>query len=136
MSPSSSENIPALVSVGMVSEDTLLNRFLRIFGFDDTNENYTGTTKALMYVKTIINLLLSLVSFVALGIILYSFYLMFFTEDTKGIETVKKNLIGVAIALVILGLSWFIVSFIFNLYNRISCPEGQTRSESEQQCTT
>ncbi|MDR0651033.1 MAG: hypothetical protein LBG59_06680 [Candidatus Peribacteria bacterium] len=113
--------------------DTLLDTFLRIFGFNSTQ--YTGTTKALMYVKTIINLLLSLVSFVALGIILYSFYLMFFTEDTKGIETVKKNLKGVAIALVILGLSWFIVSFIFNLYNRISCPEGQTWSESDQQCT-
>jgi hypothetical protein len=41
---------------------------------------------------------------------------MFFTEDTKGIEQVKKNLKGVAIALVILGLSRFIVSFIFDFY--------------------
>jgi hypothetical protein len=42
--------------------------------------------------------------------------MMFFTEDSKGIEAVKKNLTGVAIALVILGLSWIIVSFIFDFY--------------------
>jgi hypothetical protein len=41
---------------------------------------------------------------------------MFLSEDSKGIEQVKKNLIGVAIALVILGLSRFIVSFIFDFY--------------------
>jgi hypothetical protein len=41
---------------------------------------------------------------------------MFFTEDSKGIEQVKKNLTGVAIALVILGLSRFIISFIFDFY--------------------
>jgi len=41
---------------------------------------------------------------------------MFFTEDSKGIEKVKKNLTGVAIALVILGLSRIIVSFIFDFY--------------------
>ena len=48
--------------------------------------------------------------------IIYSFYLMFFQEDSKGMEQVKKNLTGVAIALVILGFSWIIVSFIFNFY--------------------
>jgi hypothetical protein len=41
---------------------------------------------------------------------------MFFTEDSKGIEQVKKNLTGVAIALVIVGLSRIIVSFIFEIY--------------------
>ena len=55
-------------------------------------------------------------SFVALVIVIYSFYLMFFTEDSKGIDQVKKNLIGVAIALVVLGVSRFIVSFIFDFY--------------------
>jgi hypothetical protein len=42
--------------------------------------------------------------------------MMFFQEDSKGIEQVKKNLKGVAIALVIMGLSRLIVSFIFNFY--------------------
>ena len=55
-------------------------------------------------------------SFIALVIVIYSFYQMFFTEDSKGIEQVKKNLKGVAITLVIIGLSRFIVSFIFNFY--------------------
>jgi hypothetical protein len=42
--------------------------------------------------------------------------MMFFQEDGKGMEQVKKNLKGVAIALVIMGLSRIIVSFIFNFY--------------------
>jgi hypothetical protein len=41
---------------------------------------------------------------------------MFFTEDSKGMEQVKNNLKGVAIALVVLGLSWVITSFIFRFY--------------------
>jgi hypothetical protein len=41
---------------------------------------------------------------------------MFFSENTQGMERVKKNLKGVAIALVILGLSRIIISFIFNFY--------------------
>jgi hypothetical protein len=42
--------------------------------------------------------------------------MMFFQEDSKGIDQVKKNLKGVAIALVIMGLSRIIVSFIINFY--------------------
>ncbi|GHV25405.1 hypothetical protein FACS1894176_03820 [Bacteroidia bacterium] len=55
-------------------------------------------------------------AFVAFVIVIYSFYMMFFQENSKGIDQVKKNLKGVAIALVIMGLSRLIVSFIFNFY--------------------
>jgi vancomycin permeability regulator SanA len=100
----------------ITSENSLLNKFLQAFGF--WGPTYEGIPKALIYVKNIVNLLLWLVSFVALVIILYSFYLMFFTEDSKWIEQVKKNLKGVAIALVILGFSRIIVSFIFDFYQK------------------
>jgi ABC-type transport system involved in cytochrome bd biosynthesis fused ATPase/permease subunit len=85
-----------------------------MFGLD--SEEYEGPSKALNYIRGIINLLLGLTSFVALVMIIYSFYLLFFSEDTKGMDKVKKNLKGVAIALIILGLSRTIVSFIFNFY--------------------
>lgn len=112
---SNTEDLGSLAAQGIVkSDDTLLNSFLNMFGFGGAE--YEGVPKALIYVKFIINLLLWLVSFIALVIILYSFYMMFFTEDSKGIEKVKKNLTWVAIALVILGLSWIIVSFIFDFY--------------------
>jgi hypothetical protein len=104
-----------LAAQGIVkSDDTLLNSFLNMFGFWGTK--YAGIPKALIYVNFIINLLLWLVSFIAFVIILYSFYMMFFTEDSKWIEKVKKNLTGVAIALVILGFSRIIISFIFDFY--------------------
>ena len=110
------EDLWTIVADGVVTEnDSLLNSFLRMFGFG-AGDYENNTLKALVYIKAIINLLLGLVSFVALVIIIYSFYGMFFTEDSKGMEKVKKNLIGVVIALVVLGLSWIIVSFLFDFY--------------------
>ena len=109
------ENLPYIMANSVVNADgTLLDGLLRMFGFD--TPEYEGIPKAIIYVRMIINLLLSLISFVALVIIIYSFYQMFFQEDAKGMEQVKKNLKGVAIALVILGFSWIIVSFIFSFY--------------------
>ncbi|MDR2189729.1 MAG: pilin [Candidatus Peribacteria bacterium] len=116
-----------------LGNESLLNKFLNTFGFG--NAMYTsGEQKAIIYIRAIINLLLSLVTFIALVILLYSFYLMFFTEESKGIETVKKNMKGVVIALVILGLSRVIVSFIFSLFNRVKCPAGEQWSETKQKC--
>ena len=98
------------------SNQSLLNSFLNMFGFGGSE--YDGQVpKAIIYLKFIINLLLSLVSFIALVVIIYAFYMMFFTEDAKGIEKVKKSLTGVVIALVIMGLSRLIVSFIFDFYD-------------------
>ena len=109
------EDLGAMVAQGMViSDKSLVNSFLKIFGF--ATPEYEGIPKALIYIKFIINILLWLVAFIALVMVIYSFYIMFFTEDSKGIEKVKKNLTGVAIALVILGLSRIIVSFIFDFY--------------------
>ena len=114
---SQSEDLGALVAAGIAtSEKTLLNSFLKMFGFGGAE--YAGVPKALIYAKFIINLLLWLVSFLALVIIIYSFYIMFFTEDSKGVEKVKKSLTGVAIALIILGLSRVIISFIFDFYQK------------------
>ncbi len=117
----STEDIGFLMAQGVTgtgtehSDKTLLNSFLSMFWLN-TFKNNDGVPNALVYIRFIINLLLWLVSFIALVMIIYSFYLMFFSEDTQGMERVKKNLKGVAIALVILGLSRIIVSFIFNFY--------------------
>lgn len=92
----------------------ILVQLLDIFGFG--GEEYDGVPKAIVYVQNIVNLLLGLTSFIALIIIIYSFYLMFFSEDQKWVDKVKKNLKWVAIALVILGFSWVIVRFVFDFY--------------------
>lgn len=101
---------------GMTSQ-SLVASFLEIFGFN--TDDYQGKMpKAIIYAKSIINLLLSLLSFVALIILIYTFYLMFFSEDGKWFDKVKSNLKGLLLWFVFLWLSWIIVSFIFNFYEK------------------
>ncbi|MBQ7074259.1 hypothetical protein IJM86_04270 [bacterium] len=72
-------------------------------------------------------------SIIALVMIIYSFYLMFFSDDKEGLDKVKKNIKGIMIALLILGLSWAIVSFIFNFYqNKILSDEEKDLTLPEE----
>jgi 4-amino-4-deoxy-L-arabinose transferase-like glycosyltransferase len=59
---------------------------------------------------------LGLISLIALIMTIYTFYLMFFTENEAWIKKAKWNLIGIFIALAIIWLAWLIVSFIFWRY--------------------
>jgi hypothetical protein len=109
------ENVGDMFGQGTIgSDETILSGLIGIFGFG--GPEYEGVPKALIYVRVITNMLLGLTSFIALAILIYSFYQMFFTEDSKGIEQVKKNLTGVAIAIAILGVSRFATSLIFRFY--------------------
>ncbi len=73
--------------------------------------------KAIDYIKMIINIALGLVAFISLWLVLVAFYLMFFTEQEDGLTKAKKILKWVFIALIVMGVSYFIVSFIFYLYH-------------------
>lgn len=73
--------------------------------------------KAIDYIKMIINIALWLVGFISLILLIYAFYLMFFTAEEEGLAKAKKILKGILIALVVMGISYFIVSFIFFIYN-------------------
>lgn len=120
-----SENLGVMFWNGMtygvdqngINSQSLVASFLEIFGFN--TDDYQGKMpKAIIYAKSIINLLLSLLSFVALIILIYTFYLMFFSEDGKWFDKVKSNLKGLLLWFVFLWLSWIIVSFIFNFYEK------------------
>jgi len=120
-----SENLGVMFWNGMtygvdqngMNSQSLVASFLEIFGFN--TDDYQGKMpKAIIYAKSIINLLLSLLSFVALIILIYTFYLMFFSEDGKWFDKVKSNLKGLLLWFVFLWLSWIIVSFIFNFYEK------------------
>lgn len=94
-------------------DKTIIVRLLWVFWLDtDNNRDH----KFLDYARAIINLALWLVAFIALIMSLYTFYMMFFSENEAGIKKAKWNLIGIFIALGILGLAWLIVSFIFRWY--------------------
>ena len=87
---------------------------------DETSEH-----KFLNYVKAILNVALGLLSMVALIMTIYTFYLMFFTENEAWSKKAKWNLVGIFIALAIIWLAWLIVSFIFRWYKE----QRQDRNE-------
>ena len=95
------------------SNETIIKKLLRVFklDIDETSEH-----KFLDYVKAILNVALGLLSMVALIMTIYTFYLMFFTENEAWAKKAKWNLVGIFIALAIIGLAWLIVSFIFWRY--------------------
>lgn len=93
--------------------ESSLNKLLELFNLSQQSRYWSGTSKAIYYAKMIVNMLLSLVSLIALVMLIYAFYLMFFSRHESGMTKAKQVLKGVAIALAIMWLSWFIVSFIF-----------------------
>jgi NADH:ubiquinone oxidoreductase subunit 6 (subunit J) len=62
---------------------------------------------------------LSLISFIALVMTIYTFYMMFFTDNDAWIKKAKWNLIWIFIALGVIWLAWIIVSFIFRWYQSL-----------------
>ena len=96
-------------------EDSIIIRLLWVFGLDtDRNNDH----KFLDYARAIINMALWLVALIALIMTIYTFYMMFFTENEAWIKKAKWNLVGIFIALGILWLAWIIVSFIFRWYQK------------------
>lgn len=93
---------------------SLLNRLLSVFNLD--SERYKWVPKFILYVKFIVNLWLGLLSFVALVMLIYTFYMIFFWKSEDWIKTAIWNLKGIFIALAVMWLSRLIVSFIFWWY--------------------
>ena len=93
-------------------DDSIINRLLDVFWLGDIQWEH----KFIAYVRGILNIALWLLSMIALIMTIYTFYMMFFTENEAWAKKAKWNLIGIFIALGIIWLSWLIVSFIFRWY--------------------
>ncbi len=99
-----------------VENQSIMSRLLELFQFSTASwYPNTGNAPAIAYIKWIVNMGLGLVSLISLILVIYGFYLMFFSKEEEGFSKAKKILKGVAIALAIMGLSWFIVSFFFSV---------------------
>lgn len=59
-------------------QGSLLETLLDVFDI-----NYAGDGKALKYVQVVINYVISFAAFIALIVIIYGFYMMFFREQDK-----------------------------------------------------
>lgn len=96
------------------ANDSVLNKILRIFNLDQFTT--LSDASALEFIKYILNIALGLVSFVAVIIIIYWFVKIIFAKDDEGLTEARKTVQGAAIAIAIIAVSWFIVSFLFSLY--------------------
>lgn len=97
------------------NDKTIIVRLLEVFWLDNSIDKWKDL-KFIDYARAIINMALGLVAFIALIMSLYTFYMMFFTDNEAWIKKSKWNLVGIFIALGILWLAWIIVSFIFWWY--------------------
>lgn len=111
----------ATTNAGQVLQQTnqwgsILENMLDLFGINYADPS--GEGKAIVYVQVIINYVLSLLGLVALVLIVYSFYMIFFGKSDDAIANARKTIIWAAIALFVIGLSAYIVNFTFYVYNR------------------
>jgi len=106
-----------IVATQWMESDWLLTRLIELFRIDTfISNNPNGATN---YIAYIINILLGLATLVALALLIYGFYLMFFSKQEDGLAKAKKILIGVVVALLIIGLAWFIVALAFNIFQTV-----------------
>ena len=108
-----------LITPDTQNDKSLLQRLTDYFRLSNTQYD-DPNTPATNYVKRILNILLWLVSFLSLVMIIFAFYLIFFSKGEEAVGKAKKILIGVGIALAIMWLSWFIASFFFDIYGTVT----------------
>ena len=115
-------NISDVIKADSLTPTTsIMSRLTSFFRVSGTSYNPDNTgNPAINYVKFILNIVLALISFIALVLIIFAFYLIFFGKEEEAFKKAKKILTGVAIALFIMGLSWFIVSFFFNVFTTVA----------------
>lgn len=107
------------IKAGVVDDkNSVLNQLLKVFGIDNI-PGADSKQPATNYVRMLMNIVLGLASFVALVMLIMAFYNMFFSDQEKGADSARKTILGVTYAIFILGLSWFIISFIFNIFNTV-----------------
>lgn len=72
-----------------------------------------GNPSVLFYIKTIVNTLLWFVSLIAMILMIYAFYMIFFKKDDAGVKTAIQMIKWIVIALAIIWFSRIIVSFLY-----------------------
>lgn len=98
-------------------QKSVINRLLDVFGL--TTRSYQGDDKAVAYIRVVINYFLAIAGFVALVVVVYGFYMMFFSEQEAGLTKAKGILRGAFIAIAILATSVFIVNFLFGVFMNV-----------------
>lgn len=83
------------------------------------NINYSTNTKWEFYVKKVVNYFLAIVSVVALVVLIYGFYMVFLWNSEENLKKARKYIFLAATSLFIMWVSWFIISWIFEIFFRV-----------------
>lgn len=105
---------------GVLNEDavspssSVAERIQQLLGVD-----YGSQQRATFFIKNVFNRFLAIIGVVALIVLIYGFYQMFANKDNEdGFKTAKKIVIWAVIALFVMGTSWFIVSLLFEIFEK------------------
>lgn len=107
------------------ADESLRDRLVTLLWFPASNTTirWTGETEwqtATNYIRYIINVALALTAFIALIMLLYGFGMMFFSEKEEWLKRAQNIIKGTIIALVVMALSWFVVSMIIYFYETVN----------------
>jgi len=75
---------------GVTNQEWSLEKLLNLFDLSGQPRYDAGTSKAIYYAKMIVNMLLSFVSFIALIMLIYAFYMMFFSKEESWMTKAKQ----------------------------------------------
>ena len=106
----------------IIKKDSVNNEgglLYQIRGYFQLNKDtYNWDKPALEYVKMLVNMALSFVSFISLILVIVAFYLIFFGKWEDAVKKAKTILQGVAIAIGLIAISWIIVNSLFLFYTQ------------------
>ncbi len=79
--------------------------------------DYPSQQRETFFIKNVFNWFLAIIGMVALIVLIYAFYQMLTAEwSEEKLKEARKIMIGATIALLVIWLSRFIVSFLFNIF--------------------
>lgn len=110
-------DVPNIITGYIDDNNNGLNRLLTVFMPNTAMIDEWNWPSLLFYLKGIVNLLLTFVSLIALILLIYAFYMIFFKKDEAGITSAKQIIKWVIIALFVIWLSRIVVSFLFRFEN-------------------
>ncbi len=101
------------VVAASVGGGSVLIKLIRSFGFNYLDK---GPSTAAYYVALVVNYFLGILGFLALLVLIYGFARIIWASDDHAIEDAKKIVISAAVGILVIGISWYLVSWVFQLY--------------------
>ncbi len=96
--------------------DGIINSFLDIFRTNYYSWSSLENDGLVGYITVLLNIAMALASLIALIVLIKWFYVLYGAGDSsEAMEKWKENIVWATIALMVMGLSWYILSWIFGV---------------------